>query len=49
MSDLQPVPDAEPADMWDSEYIKTMNDAWLEFHPGEELPEDATTVAAPGG
>lgn len=39
-----PVPDARPADAWDSEYMKEMNEAWKLFHPGEELPPDATEV-----
>lgn len=40
-----PVPDSTNADAWDSEYIREMNDAWRAFHPGEELPDDATDVS----
>ena len=41
---MEPVPDAELADAWDSEWIKELNEAWRAYHPGEELPDDATPL-----
>ena len=44
MTNVSPVPDATNDDAYDEEWIRDINEAWLAFHPGEELPDDATKV-----